>query len=61
MIGAFAAAAPQDVTDVREQKRFTAGHEDFANAKLGCFASDPLYTPEAKLPPRCSGDERTQQ
>ena len=48
-------ARAQNVTDVREQKWLTAGHEDFADAKFGCFSGDPLYTRETKLPPWCFG------
>ena len=45
------AARNQDVADVRKQKGFAAGHEDFTDAEFGCFAGDPLDTREAKLPP----------
>jgi hypothetical protein len=39
-------ARKQNVADVFQQKRLASGHEDFFDAKLRRFTSDPLYACE---------------
>ena len=40
-------ARKQNVADVFQQKRLASGHEDFFDAKLCRFTSDPLYACES--------------
>jgi hypothetical protein len=39
-------ARNQNLADIFQQKRLASGHEDFFDAKLHRFTSDPLYTRE---------------
>ena len=54
-------ARSQDLADVCEQKGLAAGHEDFADAKVGCFAGDPPNRARPSARRGALGEERTQQ
>ena len=54
-------ATSQNLADVFQQKRLASGNEDFFDAKLWRFTSDPLHPPSPSSRRGTVGDERTQQ
>ncbi len=55
VVGAAAAQESQNLADIFQQKRLAPGHEDFFDAKLRRFTSDPLHPCEPQLPSRHGG------
>src|SRR6266576_1830878 len=48
-------AGKEDVADVFQQERFASGYEDFFDAKLRRFTSDPLHARETQFASRRGG------
>src|SRR5262249_5964586 len=48
-------AGGDNLADVLQQKRLAARYEDFFDAKVASFASDPLYAREPEFPARRGG------
>ena len=59
--GRGGSASKQNLADIFQQKRLASGHEDFFDAKLRRFASDPLTRARPSSRRGTVGEERTQQ